>query len=95
MAIAELPKRRRHNPPQLVALERHAIVGAVMDSIARVQDSIFANGAAIQLLRRMRPGPERNEALRAACDTHVVLSALLAELRAQVGELDRTDSLTT
>lgn len=81
--------RRR---PVLIEVDRHAVVGSLMDWQALAQEALFANGAALQILTGLERDALVYEAIRATHDTHARLTRLLADLRKQAGALDgRTD----
>lgn len=92
-AAAPIPIASRRRPTR-VLIDRHELVGALLDWQALTQDAMVANGAALQLLMRQAPGASRDEAIRATHETHTALSGLLASLRRAAGDYDRRPTTT-
>lgn len=88
MTVATPTRSRRR--PVVVAIERSVLVGAFMDADALAAEAMYANGAAIQLLRRIAGEAAVEQAVVAAHDTHDRLTALRRGLRASSGLYDRT-----
>lgn len=82
--ITSAPSRR----PVRVEIDRHELVGALMDQIALAEEAVDANGASLQQVLRLPVGPWRQEMQLAHIHTHDRLVALLAELRMAAGRFD-------
>jgi DNA-binding FadR family transcriptional regulator len=78
-----------HRRPVVIEVERHQLVGDLMDWQALAQEAMYANGAALQILTRLEPDAAVYEAIRATHDTHARLMQLLIHLRAIAGLFDR------
>lgn len=92
-ATRTTPTNGKHAQPRPVRIlvDRHQVVGQVMDWQAMAQEAMYANGAALQILIRLDGDPLVYEAVRATHDTHARLSRLISELRKAAGELDGSD----
>lgn len=67
--------------PHVLEVPRAEIVGELMDLQTFATDAITANGAALQLVLRLPPGPWRDELQRTHHDAHDALSALREAIR--------------
>lgn len=74
--------------PVRVEIDRHELVGFVMDAQALAVAAIEANGYSLQTVQRLPAGPWRQEMSTAHHDTHKALTDLLAELRMAAGRWD-------
>lgn len=87
-----VPRTGRSRPrivrPEVMTVERHAIVGQRMNYMARAHDALRAYGAAQQLVIQLGPDAIHFEIHRALRDGRQALHELLAELRADAGCLD-------
>lgn len=63
-----LAERRIRRP--LIQVEQGQLMATCMNATALAREVIYANGAAVQNLRQLPTGPERDEALRATHRVH-------------------------
>ena len=91
MAIATAPRAKTGGPRHRIEVERHEIVGAFMDAGSLVSEAMYANGAALQLLRRLPAGAAVEQALIATHDTSTRLSKAAAVLREWSGRYDKPE----
>ena len=90
---ATLPARRPNTNgtkrrPVRIEVDRHALVGSVMDWQALAAAAVDANAAAWQTTLRLPEGVWRDEMQAAHLHAHEALKALLVELRMAAGRLD-------
>lgn len=83
-ANGHAPRRR----PVRVEIDRHALVGQLMDQISLAEEARDANGASLQTVLRLPPGPWRQEMQAAHHFTHDRLTRLLSALREAAGTYD-------
>lgn len=91
MTVVALRPHRAAKPGgarHVVEIERHELVGLVMDAQALASAAIDANGYSLQTVLRLPSGPWRQEMQAAHHDTHKALVALLKELRMAAGRYD-------
>lgn len=81
------PARR----PTRVAVDRHELVGELIDYQTLANDAMSANGAGLQMALRLPEGVWRSELQRTHHDVHDALVQLIARLRAAAGDYDRRD----
>jgi len=74
--------------PVRIEVERHQLVGDLMDWQALATEAMYANGAALQILTHVDKDAAVYEAIRSVHDTHARLMQLLVHLRAAAGRLD-------
>jgi hypothetical protein len=72
---------KRGGPRHVVTVERHALVGDLLDWQALVREALDANGYSLQTVLRLPAGPWRSEMQAAHIDIHDRLNNLLARLR--------------
>lgn len=89
MTVAVRPTNGTRRPV-VIEVERHELVGRLMDEQALAVEAIEANGAALQLVLRLPPGPWRDELQRCHHDAHERLVALLASVRLATGVYEAT-----
>jgi DNA-binding FadR family transcriptional regulator len=85
---ARKPATNGHRRPTQVTVDRHALVGHVLDWQALTCEAMDANGTALQILCGLERDAAVYEAMRATHDTHARLMQLLTDLRAAAHELD-------
>ena len=83
------PATNGHRRPALIEVQKHELVGDILDWQALAQEAMYANGAALQILTHVEPDVAIYEAIRATHDTHARLMQLLLHLRASAGLFDR------
>jgi hypothetical protein len=87
--VATAPARTNgHRRPVRLEVDRHELVGQVLDWQALAAEALLTNGAALALLDGFPRDALVYEAIRATHDTHARLMQLLADLRAAAGDLD-------
>jgi hypothetical protein len=77
-----------HRRPVRLEIDRHQLVGQVLDWQALAAEALVTNGAALAILDGFPRDALVYEAIRATHDTHARLMQLLADLRAAAGDLD-------
>lgn len=91
MTVAAPVRTNGHAPsrrPVRMEIDRHELVGRVMDQIALAEEAIDANAAAWQTTLRLPEGIWRDEMQAAHLYAHARLKALLKELRMSAGRYD-------
>lgn len=80
-----VPRARRR---VRIEVDRHELVGGLMDAQALAEEAIDANGASLEVVLRLPPGPWRDELQRAHIAAHDALKALLKQARLMAGTYD-------
>lgn len=91
MTVIALPTNGRAKPGgprHVIEVERHELVGRLMDLQSLAAEAIDANGASLQTVLRLPPGPWRTEMQMAHIATHEALVKLIAEVRMATGRYD-------
>jgi hypothetical protein len=89
VTVTTKPATNGHRRPVRIEVERHQLVGDLMDWQALAQEARDANGAALSIINRFERDAAVYEAMRCMHATHNNLAQLLAHLRAAAGLLDR------
>lgn len=90
--VARKPTTNGHRRPVQIAVDRHQLVGDLMDWQTLAREAMYANGAALQIINGFERDALVYEAIAATHDAHARLSRLVAVLRLAAGQLDgRTD----
>lgn len=92
MALAAAPAAPRYRtggPRRTIEVEQHELVGAFMDADSLAAEALFANGAAVQLLRRLPAGAAVEQAILATRDAQDALKALRTRVQTYSGRFDR------
>jgi hypothetical protein len=88
MTVATRNGHKTGGPQLKLLVPQHELVGDVMDWQALAEEAIDANGASLETVLRLPPGPWRDELQRAHHYAHDRLLALLIELRMAAGKYD-------
>lgn len=83
-----LAERRIRRPR--INVEQGQLMATCMNATALAREVIYANGAAVQNLQRLPPGPERDEAVRA---THRVHDKAVQALNEWLTATDRYEQI--
>ncbi|MDP9145927.1 MAG: hypothetical protein M3N43_14760 [Actinomycetota bacterium] len=84
-----LEDRRRLRRPH-IEVEHGALMATCMNATALARELIYANGSALENLRHLPAGPERDEAVRA---THRVHDKAVAALNEWLAATDRYEQI--
>ena len=84
------PRAVRPRRPVVVAVPRAELVGRWMDVQGLTVRAIDANGASLQQVLRLPPGPWRDELMRAHHFAHDQLIEVLAAARMAAGVYENT-----
>lgn len=87
-AVAEWRAAIKGRRPVRIEVERHQLVGDLLDWQALAQEARDANGAALQILDGFERDAAVYEAIRCTHDVHARLMQLLIDLRVAAGRLD-------
>jgi hypothetical protein len=100
-APIELTERRQaravariRSGPAHIRVEKGRLIAFCMDAQTLTRELIDANGAAIQNLLHLPPGPERDEAVRATHRVHEKAVAALNEWLAATDRYEQTPPIT-
>lgn len=92
MALSTAPTINARRPRMhQVTVDRHALVGDLMDLEALAREAVHANGCSLATVLRLPAGPWRDEMQAAHHATHDALVALYNAARMAAGRYDHTN----
>jgi hypothetical protein len=94
LETARAERQKRGGPRHVIEVPKNELVGELMDFETLTFEAIDANGYALQQVRRLPPGPWRDELMRAHIAAHDASQKLITRLRMAVGRYEAERALT-